>query len=353
MMRLKGVLEMAMTSKVKEYYISPESEWIPVQHAELETARKLIEQAREDFYETISPIMMKLYSYALGFGKLLFPDGYYDDEIRSWAKKLGVSFSEMVLINHIYELSHLDPSTIYGCTAGIKTFKNIGPVHIRNMDWPLSEIGNATRVFHFLDDYNNTLFTAVSVPGFVGVLSGMVKGGYSVTINWAPPVGGLRLEYGRSSPTMLLRKVLETCTTYDEAVSVLSETPLITSVFYTVCGVEDNEGCVIERTPDEYVVREMTDVIGHANHHVAEEFDDNNDDLRIYNEEMDPPCLYVDSDQRVRKMVSSLKKIPATTNCWDTVASPLDIEPIFCGDTYQQMLFNPRTGKYKVWRFTS
>src|SRR5262249_12809096 len=131
---------------------------------------------------------------------------------------------------------------------------------------------NATRLFRFRKGSRE--FVAVGVPGQVSVLSGMLPHAYSVTINWAPPVSLPSFEFG---PAFLLRDTLETCDTYDAAVRVLEQTKLSTSVFYTVCGTEQGQACVIERTQSAAVVRPVTERgLVQANHHVAQRFAKNN-----------------------------------------------------------------------------
>src|SRR5262249_32565296 len=172
--------------------------------------------------------------------------------------------------------SHVRMPRIFGCTAGICWLEGLGLVHVRTLDWPLASIGAGTRLFRFRNGARE--FVVVGVPGHVGALSGMVPGAYSVTINWAPPVGVPSFDWGA---TFLLRNTLETCDTYADAVSRLKRTQLSTSVFYTVCGAEKNQACVIERTSRSAVVREMNEaVLVQANHHVADRFVENNAELR-------------------------------------------------------------------------
>src|SRR6185369_4971423 len=98
-------------------------------------------------------------------------------------------------------------------------------------------------------------FVSVGVPGQVGVLSGMLPKAYSVTINWAPPASFPSFDFG---PAFLVRDTLETCDTYDAAVHALEQTKLSTSVFFTVCGTEKDQACVIERTHNTAEVRPLT-----------------------------------------------------------------------------------------------
>ena len=107
---------------------------------------------------------------------------------------------------------HLRWPKLFGCTAGVRWLDGLGMVHLRTLDWPLATMGQATRFFRFQRGARE--FVSVGVPGQVGVLSGMLPGGYSVTINWAPPIGRPSFDFG---PTFLLRDTLETCDRYDDA----------------------------------------------------------------------------------------------------------------------------------------
>jgi predicted choloylglycine hydrolase len=217
-------------------------------------------------------------------------------------------------------------------------------VHIRNLDWPLASMGAATRTFRFRRGERE--FVSVGVPGQVGVLSGMLPSAYSITINWAPPVAFPSFEFG---PAFLLRDTLETCDTYDAAIRALTETPLSTSVFFTVCGTAPGQACVIERTQREAVVRPMPGpVLIQANHHVARRFAKNNEDILAGEGDQDLFSLG-GSEQRADTLNKALGEIPNACSL-DTVANVLKRAPVFNQDTCQQMVFCPASGDVKVWR---
>ena len=71
------------------------------------------------------------------------------DEMEAWAKALQVDLGTVTMLNCAYELSHLPPSRLFGCTTGIRWIDGLGLVHVRNLDWPLAAMGNATRLFRF------------------------------------------------------------------------------------------------------------------------------------------------------------------------------------------------------------
>jgi predicted choloylglycine hydrolase len=252
------------------------------------------------------------------------------------------------MLNCIYELNHLKQSSvasrIFGCTAGVRWFNGLGMVHVRNLDWPLTNLGQATRLFRFR--YGKREFVAVGIVGYVGILSGMLPGRYSVTINWAPPVSPPTFNFG---PTFLLREALEECDNYEEVVYRLKHTPLSTSVFFTVCGIHKGQACVIERTQTRASVRKLRgSVIVQANHHVVKGFAKNNKVLYETDEE-DEESFCAHSERRMAVLDSVLRKI-RPPYVIDRVADVLNAKPVLNENTYQRMIFRPSTGVVKVWR---
>jgi Acyl-coenzyme A:6-aminopenicillanic acid acyl-transferase len=318
---------------------TPESQrWAEVIAREGAVARRLVTEAGAAFErvpELLRWIFARLYQRSAGL---------YRDEIQSWADGLGVSLGTATMLNCAYELSHLRWPKILGCTAGARWLGGLGMVHVRTLDWPLPTMGNATRLFRFCRGTRE--FVCVGVPGQVGVLSGMAPHGYSATINWAPPVAFPSFDFG---PTFLLRDVLESCDTYDQAVDRLTKTHLAASVFFTVCGVEKDQACVIERTQKDAVVRPPIDgVVVQTNHHVAGRFVKNNEDIRDVPEGEEE--FSIDgSTQRTNILSRALAELPESCTL-ETAAHALEIPTVLNKFTVQQMAFCPRTGDVRVWR---
>ena len=100
----------------------------------------------------------------------------------------------------------------------------------------------------------------VAEPGFVGVATAMAPGRFAAAIN-QPPIRRLtpscwldwalnRRPVWRSRalpPGHLLRRVFDEARTYTDAKGMLCETTLAIPAFFTLAGIEDGEGCVIER----------------------------------------------------------------------------------------------------------
>jgi|GEM_PF-873428 len=274
--------------------------------------------------------------------------GPYTQELNAWADALGVSLGTVTMLNCSYELSQLrlgNPvSKLLGCTTGVRWLEGVGIVHARTLDWPLNSLGNATRLFRFRCGQRE--FISVGIIGYLGVLSGMLPGRYSATINWAPPSSFPSFNFG---PAFVLRQTLEKCDSYDEAVEHLTHTPLSASVFYTVAGVEPGQGCVIERTRSKAVVHPLGQgVVTHANHHVAEHFSRSNQDLCAI-ETSPGESAYQNSCRRAATLEKAISDFQLSRGLEDLEAA-LSLEPILNENTYQKIIFCPRTGAIKVWR---
>ena len=308
----------------------PESErWNGVTGISRETraAMRLYKEAKKDILDTFGGSTMMTKLLANGFSTIVETVGMpYVGEIKAWAEALDVDPAELVALNCSYEIAHA-ADVVLGCTVGMEWHERQGMRHYRTLDWPLPSIGPATRIFEFVSGKRK--FYVVGMPGFVGALSGMVPGGYSVAINWAPPVGRPGFEIG---PAFLLRQVLETCDNYAAAVDMLCNSPLATSVFFSVAGTKRSEACVIERTSDEYAVRRIRrSILAHANHYVTREFQELNYDPE------EGEMLVETSEERQELMA-------------DVGEDAFRRKPVNNEDTVQRIIFNPGRGELAVWR---
>jgi len=312
--------------------------WAEVISREKAVAGRLVQEASKEFERVPELLRWIFASLYQAFG------GLYTGEIGLWAEALNVSRGTVTILNCAYELSHVRWPKVFGCTAGVRWVDGLGMVHVRSLDWPLASMGAATRIFHFQREKRE--FISVGVPGQVGVLSGMIPRAYSVTINWAPPASFPSFDFG---PTFLLRDTLETCDSYDAAVEKLARTHLSTSVFFTVCGTKEGQSCVIERTQTKAAVRQMTGpALVQTNHHVADKFAKNNEELREVKEGEEVFSL----DGSVRRadiLNNALAEIPSRCTL-DELAHTLNFPTVLNTFTCQQIVFCPRTGDVKVWR---
>ncbi len=170
-------------------------------------------------------------------------------------------------------------------------------------------------------------------PSFVGALSAIAPGRFSVSLNAAlsiePPEIAMPVVF-------LVRDVLETCPTYDHAVRRLAETPIASDCLLLVTGVDAGEMCVIERTPTNSATRPPD----------AGAVCATNDYRRI---DADTGVaageLLATSCRRYERIGELLSERPETLErCIDLLSDPA----VRMSITVQQMAFHPRSGRHVV-----
>lgn len=191
----------------------------------------------------------------------------YLDEIHSIARRIGQPGAYM--LNMSYE---------WACTSMIGDSDQGGPRLVRTLDWPLDGLGRCVIVAR-AQAAAGVYFT-VTWPGYVGVLTAMAPERFAVSINQAPlprklglfPVDWLvqksHLRRSRNLPPHhLLRKVCDECTDYQQALEMLSSTPLALPVFFSLVGAHPGQGAIIERLQNTCFIHESPTAI--ANHFIG------------------------------------------------------------------------------------
>ena len=103
------------------------------------------------------------------------------------------------------------------------------------------------------------VFEGVLFAAFNGVLTGIKKHGFSISLNTRKPsdvsnylnLGSniLNMIKGKHSVPKLIRDTLEECSEYSCAFEKLKNTELTAPAYFTIAGMHNNEGAVISRDP--------------------------------------------------------------------------------------------------------
>ncbi|XP_075926697.1 acid ceramidase [Petromyzon marinus] len=241
--------------------LPPAQRWtklITEKKAELVSLVDLIKQLAGDFFP--SGKLVEIIDVALGPLASTFP-APFADELKGISEVSGVPLGEVVLYNVFYEVFTVCTSLVAMDTKG-KMY------HARNLDFGL---------FMGWDSRNNswmvparlaplvvnldfqrsgkTVFRSTNFAGYVGMLTGMrpaaftltmnerfnIDGGYIGIIEW---ILGQRDGHWMS---FLTRSVLENATSYDEALKMLTDTPMLAPAYFILGGAASGEGCVITR----------------------------------------------------------------------------------------------------------
>jgi hypothetical protein len=147
----------------------------------------------------------------------------------------------------------------WGCTTGIAEAPDgRGAVMMRTLDWPLDGLGRHVVVSRQTGDAG--MWFNVTWPGFVGVTTALAPGRFAAALNQAPMTKrGLGLigdwvvnrwriwRHGRTPPALLLRRAFDECTSFDDALQLLTETPVSLPAIFTLAGTTPANGVVIER----------------------------------------------------------------------------------------------------------
>jgi hypothetical protein len=193
-------------------------------------------------------------------------DSLHDDDLSAWAAGLGMPHRDLMAVNAAFEMALFGDAKLT-CTSVVMPSHDLGLVHGRSLAWDMPGAGEHTVVYHFVGCPLE--YMAVSLPGMVGVLSGMGPGRFSVTLHRATPQGRPTLDW---SPQTLVRFVLDTARDYQEALEIIKETPLRTPGIFTLAAADGSKACVIERTRKDAGVRPFKgEPLVAANHYLSPE----------------------------------------------------------------------------------
>uniref|UniRef100_A0A8C2JRV4 Acid ceramidase n=1 Tax=Cyprinus carpio TaxID=7962 RepID=A0A8C2JRV4_CYPCA len=186
----------------------------------------------------------------------------FSDEIKGIAAVSGIPLGEITLFNIFYEVFTV-------CTSIVAEDFNGNIYHARNLDfglfmgwdrqnktWTLTEKLKPLVVNVNFQRGNKTVFKSTNFAGYVGILTGIRPGEFSLTMNErfnfdGGYVGILEWILGwRDGMWMgfLTRKVLENATSYEDAKDQLSLTKLLAPAYFILGGNRTGQGCVITRT---------------------------------------------------------------------------------------------------------
>jgi len=234
------------------------------------------------------------------------------------------------------------------CTSILAQTPDGKILHGRNLDfWDGMGFTDALKDLAVDIDWQKggkTIFTTSSIAGFVGVLSGIKRGAFSVTINTRfYPEGIQELFYevivaitedGAELVSLLTRDVLMNDKDYTTALNHLSNGPLVADVYYTLAGANPGEGAIISRNrtvaADVWVLDSPSrwfEVITNYDHWSQ------------------PPWF----DDRVDPANNVLKSIGQSAISLDKLFTVLSTKPVLNLQTTYSILSCPATGEYRSY----
>ena len=175
-----------------------------------------------------------------------FPDAQHR-EIEALAKSAGIDLDTLAFANIMYEISHFPACSTMAVTPERSASGNT--IFGRNFDFP---------TFGFLDKYSlievirpegKHAFASITFPGMIGVFSGMNDAGLCLAqleVNHSAEKSP-RLNLQGTPVAMCFRRLLEDCSTVDEAEKLLRDQNRMMMCNLAVC--DRTQTAVFEITP--------------------------------------------------------------------------------------------------------
>jgi len=183
--------------------------------------------------------------------------GTYGEEIISGAKVVGIPVGTAVLLNLIYEVEA-------GCTSIIYQSQNGQLYHGRNLDFNLHKVLSDLTIQVEFQKSGKTIYRGTTFVGYVGLLTGC-SDTICVSVDerdtgypWDNVIQWI-YKSNSSVTAFLLRDQLERGAGFEDAIGVLSTTPLIAPVYYIVSGNSSSQGAIIARDRDWSSIRKLGD----------------------------------------------------------------------------------------------
>jgi hypothetical protein len=238
---------MELPKKVPRYIIdlddSPKDRWSGI----LKDYKDEMIKMKEFIDKLLKELQLEGYfaSFALKMLEIAAKVGwvYESEELIALSEMSGIELGKLIAMQLLYEASAT-------CTSIIIQGKEF-PIHIRTMDWELDLLKSLTIEIDFRKN-NKHLFLATSWVGYIGILTAMKTGKFSVSIKYRNTEDGTMLHnlfqlLFYSWPTsFLLRETMTIASTY-EVVSILTNSSLIAPCYFTICGTKKGEGVVLSR----------------------------------------------------------------------------------------------------------
>jgi hypothetical protein len=198
----------------------------------------------KDKIKTIAKVTSYIPTYAVMSKMGIYTVHYQEEDwieyVTMVAEYSGISISESIMLSTTYEL---------GCTSVLIRDKDNNILLARNLDFMTYFVfaHGMYEVEYYRKD--QLVYKGVELAGFRGAINAVKPGKFAVSLNQRKyhnlAVNMFRIYKGYRSPNYNLLKVMEDADTYEEAVRIMSETPLTAAVYYIIAS--PSEGVIITR----------------------------------------------------------------------------------------------------------
>lgn len=197
-------------------------------------------------------------------------------------------YHRFVFYHALHDITQtLEHSPLLGCTAFAAAGAATRSGHVivgRNFDFegpPMFDREKAVLFFKAQGTGTKLPFASVAWTGMLGVVTGINAAGIYASVNALRSTdksrAGVPVE-------LLLREVLESAHTLDEAIELVKNHAVLVPDLYLLADGKSGESAVVERSPTRAAVRRSKDLLAVANHALSPEFagDVENERLKTY-----------------------------------------------------------------------
>ncbi|GCC23827.1 hypothetical protein chiPu_0002225 [Chiloscyllium punctatum] len=174
----------------------------------------------------------------------------------------SLDLGEVMLFNIFYEVFTVCTSLVAEDNAGrLYHARNLDfglflGWDVKNESWKIPEYLRPLTVNLNFQRNNKTVFKSTNFAGYVGMLTGMRPGTFTLTMNERFSIDGgyigiIEWILGKRDGiwmSFLTRSVLENATSYTQAKDQLAKTKMLAPAYYILGGNQSGEGCVITRS---------------------------------------------------------------------------------------------------------
>jgi len=174
----------------------------------------------------------------------------WHSEVEMIARIANIAKEWMIIANISYEMQ---------CTSIVVKNSDNKIFMGRNLDFiGANQMAHLSLEYAYYKD-GKLLYIAATQFGNIGILNAVVPGKFTISINQRDDAAGietklLRISLGHYDPTRYLRKVMEQCESYQNALEMLQKGNIASAAYYIVTGTKDFEGAVIARDYDRPVL---------------------------------------------------------------------------------------------------
>ncbi|XP_060102404.1 acid ceramidase [Heteronotia binoei] len=242
--------------------LPPRERWVQLAHEKKEELKIIIEHIRKvmTVFFPSGKLVQLLESKMAWLGSTLpYP---FNEEIKGIADATGTPLGDIVIFNVFYEIFTV-------CTSIVAEDKEGKLYHARNLDfglflgwdiknssWIVTQKLKPLMVSLDFQRNNKTVFRSSNLAGYVGMVSGVKPGIFTLTMNERFSIDGgyigvFEWIFGKRDGwwmSFLTRSVLENSTSYEEAKDRLTNTRLLAPAYFILAGNHSGQGSVITRS---------------------------------------------------------------------------------------------------------